>query len=116
MDPEDREHFFDFFRNDVRDVLRHFVHKIPAMSDPIFNVSVEIAEEGASNGVWQSCEAGFHAMSAVSKWAQPGHPSISHLIAMSLNDPRIQRMVSKYKAKERASRMEHCSYRHSDFY
>ena len=92
MDPEDREHFFDFFRNDVRDVLRHFVHKIPAMSDPIFNVSVEIAEEGASNGVWQSCEAGFHAMSAVSKWAQPGHPSISHLIAMSLNDPRIQRM------------------------
>ena len=24
--------------------------------------------------------------------------------------------VSKYKAKERASRMEHCSYRHSDFY
>ena len=45
MDPEDREHFFDFFRNDVRDVLRHFVHKIPAMSDPIFNVSVEIAEE-----------------------------------------------------------------------
>ena len=25
-------------------------------------------------------------------------------------------LVSKYKAKERASRMEHCSYRHSDFY
>ena len=92
LDPDDREHFFDFFRNDVRDVLRHFVSKIPTMADAIFRVSVDITEKGAVHNIWQSCEAGFHAMSAVSKWAAPGHPTISHLIAMCLNDPRIQCM------------------------
>jgi hypothetical protein len=38
------------------------------MADAIFQVSVECTEDGAKRGVWQIVEAGFHAMSAVSKW------------------------------------------------
>jgi hypothetical protein len=94
MDPGDREHFFDFFRNDVRDMLRHIVGKIPSIADTVFAVTVEAAEQGAASGAWQKIEAGAHAMSAVCRWTPPRHAGVARLLQLVMDDARVRPMHS----------------------